>query len=100
MGYTNRFPGRALGPVLIRAMLTVAGVSGRGASGLNVVNPAFEAFWHHSGTDVNFHVVWSPLAVRSGAEGWQTHSQIAVFVERAYVKLFRPRKEGTNVARE
>jgi hypothetical protein len=87
--YTNRFPGRALGPVLVRAMLTVAGVSGRGASGINVVNPAFEAFWHHAGTDINLHLVWSPLAVRSGADGWQTHSQIALFADRAlFVKLF------------
>jgi hypothetical protein len=93
-GYTSRFPGRALGPVLVRAMLTLAGASGRSASGLNVVNPAFEAFWHHPGTDMNLHLVWSPLAVRSGGEGWQTHSQIALFVDRAlYVKLFRPRKK-------
>lgn len=88
-GYTNRFPGRALGPVLVRATLTVAGVSGRGAAGLNVINPAFEAFWHHAGTDINLHVVWSPLAMRSGADGWQTHSQIALFADRAlFVKLF------------
>lgn len=89
LGYTSRFPGRALGPVLVRATLTLAGVSGRGAAGLNVVNPAFEAFWHHPGTDMNVHLVWSPLAVRSGAEGWQTHNQIALFVDRALlVKLF------------
>ena len=92
--YMSRFPGRAVGPFLLRATLTVGGVTGRGASGLNVVNPAFEAFWHHSGTDMNVHLVWSPLAARSGAEGWQTHHQIAVFVDRAlYVKLFRPHKE-------
>jgi hypothetical protein len=101
LGYTNRFPGRALGPVLVRAMLTVAGVSGRGASGLNVVNPAFEAFWHHPGTDINLHLVWSPLAARSGAEGWQTHHQIALFVDRAlYVKLFRSNKEGATAGQE
>jgi hypothetical protein len=89
LGYTNRFPGKALGPVVVRATLTLAGVSGRGASGLNVVNPAFEAFWHHAGTDINLHLVWSPLAMRSGAEGWRTHSQIALFVDRAlFVKLF------------
>jgi|GEM_PF-603121 len=101
LGYTSRFPGRALGPVLLRATLTVGGVTGRGASGLNIVNPAFEAFWHHSGTDINLHLVWSPLAVRSGAEGWQTHHQIALFVDRAlYVKLFRPRSGGANVGQE
>lgn len=96
LGYTSRFPGRALGPVLVRATLTLAGVTGRGASGLNIVNPAFEAFWHHSGTDMNLHLVWSPLAARSGAEGWQTHSQIALFVDRAlFVKLFGAR-DGRN----
>lgn len=93
-GYTSRFPGRTLGPVLLRSTLTLAGVSGRGASGLNVVNPAFEAFWHHPGTDINLHLVWSPQALRGGANGWHTYSQIALFADRALlVKLFRPGKE-------
>jgi hypothetical protein len=101
LAYISRFPGRSFGPLLLRATLTVGGVTGRGAAGLNIVNPAFEAFWHHSGTDMNLHLVWSPLAARSGAEGWQTHHQIALFVDRAlYVKLFRPHKEGANVERE
>jgi len=101
LGYTSRFPGRALGPVLVRATLTLAGVTGRGASGLNVVNPAFEAFWHHAGTDINLHLIWSPLAMRSGAERWQTHSQIALYVNRTlYVKLFRQRKERSSVGQE
>jgi hypothetical protein len=101
LAYTSRFPARAVGPLLVRATLTLGGVTGRGASGLNIVNPAVEAFWHHSGTDMNVHLVWSPLAARSGAEGWQTHHQIALFVDRAlYVKLFRPRKEGAKVERE
>jgi hypothetical protein len=94
IAYMSRFPGRAVGPLLLRATLTVGGVTGRGAPGLNIVNPAFEAFWHHSGTDMNLHLIWSPLAARSGAEGWQTHHQIALFVDRAlYVKLFPPSKE-------
>jgi hypothetical protein len=94
LAYMSRFPGRAIGPLLVRATLTLAGVSGRGASGLNVVNPAFEAFWHHAGTDVNIHLIWSPSALRSGAEGWKTHSQVAFFVDRAlYVKLFKPRQK-------
>jgi hypothetical protein len=94
IAYMSRFPGRAVGPVLVRATLTVGGVTGRGAAGLNIVNPAFEAFWHHSGTDINLHLIWSPLAARSGAEGWQTHHQIALFVDRAlYVHLFGQRKE-------
>ncbi|HXH37271.1 MAG TPA: hypothetical protein VNN08_01450 [Thermoanaerobaculia bacterium] len=94
LAYMSRFPGRAAGPFLLRATLTVGAVSGRGASGINVVNPAFEAFWRSRGTDMNVHLVWSPLAVRSGTEGWQTHHQIALFIDRAlYVKLFRPRKD-------
>jgi hypothetical protein len=94
LAYVSRFPGRSAGPILLRATLTVGGVTGRGASGLNIVNPAFEAFWHDPKTRANVHLVWSPLAARSGAEGWQTHHQIALFVDRAlYVKLFRPRKE-------
>lgn len=83
LAYTSRFPGRELGPILIRATLTVGGVSNRGASGLNVVNPAFEAFWHNGRTDVNVHLVWSPLATRSGTAGWETHGQVALFVDRA-----------------
>jgi hypothetical protein len=94
LAYMSRFPGRAVGPFLLRATLTVGGVSGRGASGLNIVNPAFEAFWHLRKTDANVHLIWSPLAARGGAEGWQTHHQIALFVDRAlYVKLFWSRKE-------
>ena len=55
-----------------------------------VVNPAFEAFWHHWGTRANLHLVWSPQTTRSGAEGWETHHQIALFVDRAlFVKIFR-----------
>jgi len=94
LAYMSRFPGITLRKVLLRATLTVGGVSGRGASGINVANPAFEAFWHDPKTAANFHLVWSPLAARSGAEGWHTHRQIALFVDRAlYVHLFRPRKE-------
>ena len=94
LAYMSRFPGRALGPILVRATLTLGAVTGRGASGLNVVNPAFEAFWHDPKTRMNLHLVWSPLAARSGAEGWQNFHQIAFFVDRAlYVKLFGSHKE-------
>jgi hypothetical protein len=87
--YKSRFPARALGPILLRATLTLAAVSGRGSSGINAVNPAFEAFWRHAGSGVNLHLAWSPLAMRSGAEGWHAHSQIALFVDRAlFVKSF------------
>jgi len=92
LAYMSRFPAVAVGRVLLRATLTVGGVTGRGASGVNVVNPAFEAFWHDPATRANLHLVWSPQATRSGAEGWKTHHQLALFVDRAlYVKLFRPR---------
>jgi len=101
IAYMSRFPGWTAGPLLLRATLTIGGVTGRGSSGLNIVNPAFEAFWHDPKTRMNLHLVWSPLAARSGAEGWQTHHQVALFVDRAlYVKLFRPRKEGVNAGRE
>jgi hypothetical protein len=88
--YTSRFPAREVGPVLVRALFTVGGVTGRGASGLNVVNPAFEAFWHDHTTQANVHLVWSPQSTRSGAAGWETHNQVAIFVDRAlWVGLFR-----------
>jgi len=94
LAYMSRFPGRALGPILVRATLTFAAVTGRGASGLNIVNPAFEAFWHDPKTRMNLHLVWSPMAARSGAEGWENFHQIAFFVDYApVVKLFGARKE-------
>jgi hypothetical protein len=87
--YMSRFPGMAFHDILLRATLTVGGVSNRGGTALNVVNPAFEAFWHHSKTRANFHFVWSPQSTNSGNGGWETHHQVAVFVDRAlYVHLF------------
>jgi hypothetical protein len=94
LAYTSRFPGRALGPILVRATLTLGAVTGRGASGLNIVNPAFEAFWHDPKTRMNLHLVWSPLAARSGAEGWRDFHQVAFFVDYApVVKFFHSHKE-------
>ena len=55
------------------------------STGLNVVNPAFEAFWHDPVTRANLHLVWSPLSTRSGAGGWETHHQIALFADRGIV---------------
>ena len=87
--YTSRFPAWTVGPVLVRALFTVGGVTGRGASGLNVVNPALEAFWHDHATQANVHLVWSPQSTCSRAVGWETHHQIAIFVDRAlFVRLF------------
>lgn len=88
--YTNRFPGRALGPVLVRATLGVGGVTGRGGGGLNFINPTIEAFWHHDASDANIHLIWSPQSVRTSLEGWRTNHQIVLYVDRAlYVRLFR-----------
>lgn len=92
IAYVSRPPGRAIGKVLVRATVTIGGVTGRGANGVNVINPAFEAFWHQPVTDANVHLIWSPVAMRSGGQGWTTHHQIVLFVDRAlYVKLFKPR---------
>jgi hypothetical protein len=92
IAYIHRFPASAFGRVLVRTTMTVGGVSGRGATGINIVNPAFEAYWHHSRSEASFHFVWSPQTTRSGAGAWQTTHQLAVYVDRAlYVKLFRPR---------
>jgi len=86
--YVARPPGTSVGRVLARATLTVGGVTNRGGTALNVVNPAFEAFWHDHATQANVHLVWSLLAMRDGAQGWRTRHQIALFVDRAlYVKL-------------
>lgn len=79
--YAARPPGYSLGPVLARATLTVGGVTNRGGTALNVVNPALEAFWHNHATRANVHLVWSPLSMRDG-EGWRTRHQIALFVDR------------------
>jgi hypothetical protein len=90
--YTSRFPAIAAGKVLLRSTLTVGGVSDRGVTGLNVVNPMFEAFFHDWKTRANLHLIWSPQATRSRDRGWETHHQIAFFVDRALkVHLFRPR---------
>jgi hypothetical protein len=90
--YTARAPGWAIGPVLTRAALTAGGVTKRGGTALNVVNPAFEAFFHSHATRVNLHLVWSPLATRDGVEGWRTRHQIAVFADRAlWVHVFKRR---------
>jgi hypothetical protein len=90
LAYTSRFPGKAVGPVLFRTMLTVGAITGRGAGGINLVNPYFEAYWREHTTRASLHIVWSPQAMRSRAEGWGTHHQVAVFIDRALVvKIFR-----------
>lgn len=88
--YTSHLPGFAYKRILLRGIVTVGGVTGRGAGGINVVNPIVEAFWHDQTTRANFHLAWNPASSRSGSGGWETHQQIALFVDRAlYVKLWR-----------
>ena len=89
LAYMVRPPGISVERVLARATLTVGGVTNRGGTALNVVNPAFEAFWHDHVTRANVHLVWSPLTMRDGAQGWRTRHQIALLVDRAlYVNQF------------
>jgi hypothetical protein len=101
LAYMSRLPAVAIHGILVRATLTVGGVSGRRGTALNIVNPAFEAFWHDPKTRANFHFVWSPQSTNSGAGGWETHHQIAFFVDRAlYVHLFRARTDSGASGRE
>jgi hypothetical protein len=87
--YTNRFPQIVTKWILIHPTLTIGAVSDRGGTVVNVVNPQFEAVWHHDPTDVNVHLVYSPQLLSDSANGWQTTHQIALFVSRAlFVKLF------------
>jgi hypothetical protein len=94
-GYMSRLPAVAIHQILVRATLTVGGVSNRGGTTLNVVNPALEAFWHNPRTGANLHLVWSPQSTNSGTGGWETHHQIAIFVDRTYVHLFHATPDGT-----
>ncbi|MDP9192076.1 MAG: hypothetical protein M3P06_10300 [Acidobacteriota bacterium] len=87
--YTSHFPAKSVGSLLLRGKLTVGRVSSQGGTALNVVNPVFEAYWQDRVTHTNIHLVWSPQVTNSGAEGWKTNHQLAVFVDRAlFVKLF------------
>jgi hypothetical protein len=97
VAYMSRFPAVALHNVFLRATLTVGGVSGRSGTALNIVNPAFEAFWHDPKTRANFHFVWSPQSTNSGNGGWETHHQVAIFVDRAlWVYLFHATKDDAS----
>jgi len=88
--YTSRFPATAFRKVLFRTMLAVGGVSNRGGTAINVVNPYFELFWHDYLTKANFHLIYSPQMLNDGTHGWRTTHQIALFADRAlFVKLVR-----------
>ena len=89
-GYVWRPAGRSAKEVLWRFKLTVGGISGRGATSINLVNPYFEALWRHRDTKINFHLVLSPQAMRDG-DGWHTNNEIAVFADYTlFVHMFRP----------
>ena len=86
--YTHRFPGVAVKTVLFRTTLTVGGVSNRGGTAVNVVNPLLEIAWLEPHTNANLHLVYSPQALNSGANGWQAHHQVALFADWGVVYLF------------
>ncbi len=81
--YSHRLPGFSYKRVLFRSIVTVGYVSDRAGTAINVVNPYFEAFLHERRTGANFHLVYSPQALNSGAEGWKTYHQVALFADRA-----------------
>jgi hypothetical protein len=89
IAYVARFPVVSLRAILLRPTLTVAAVSGRGRDGVNVINPAIEAYWHDPKTEVNVHLIWSPQTTRDGVQNWRTKHQLAFFVDSAiFARLF------------
>jgi len=91
LAYQIRSRGRMLGPVAVRALFTVGAVGGRGTSGVNVINPAVEAFLHDLTSAANVHLIWSPMTTRDG-KGWAIHHQILLSVDRVLIhKLLAPR---------
>lgn len=95
LAYTSRFPALAIrGVVFLRPQFTVGGVSGRGAAGINVVNPRLDVSWYHVASGVNVNLIYSPVATRSGAGGWEQRHQLALLADRALVvKSFRRQPE-------
>jgi hypothetical protein len=88
--YTNRFPSVSLdkAKILIRPTLTVGGITHRGNSGINLVNPAIEIFRPFAQTGANLHVIWSPQWAANGND-WKVTHQVAVLIDRAlFVKVF------------
>ncbi len=88
--YTNRFPSVSLdrAKILIRPTLTVGGITNRGGSAVNLVNPAIEIFRPFARTGANLHVIWSPQWTANRNE-WKVTHQVAVLIDRAlFVKVF------------
>lgn len=87
--YTNRFPSFALNKakIVIRPTLTVGGISNRGGSAVNLVNPAIEIFRPFPG-GTNLHVIYSPQWIANG-ERWKPTHQVALLFDHALlVKVF------------
>jgi hypothetical protein len=88
--YTNRFPAFAFNGarVMIRPTLAVGGISNRGGSVVNLVNPAVEIFRPFVKSGANLHVIYSPQYAADGDE-WKTTHQVAVYIEYPlFVKVF------------
>jgi hypothetical protein len=92
IAYTNRFPAFAYhrAKILIRPTLTVGGISNRGGSVVNLVNPAIEIFRPFARTGANLHVIYSPQwAPDANGGGQKTTHQVAVYIDRSlFVKVF------------
>jgi hypothetical protein len=92
LAYTNRFRALSLDrpKILIRPTLTVGGISNRGGSAVNLVNPAIEIFRPFARTGANLHVIYSPQWVVDAIDNrWRTTHQVAVFIDRAlFIKVF------------
>ena len=86
--YSHRFPGTSYNGVLFRTILTVGSITNREGTAIDLVNPYFEAFFHESKTRLNFHLVYSPQTLNSGAGGWETHHQVAFFADWGFIHLF------------
>ncbi len=89
LGYVYRPPGFAAGPLLVRGKVTVGGITGRDATGLNLVNPYLETIWRHERTKVTVRAIWSEEWTRSGIKGWERNHQVALVLDRILlVKMF------------
>lgn len=89
IGYVYRPSAFGAGPFLVRGEFTVGGISGRGGTGLNLVNPYVEVIWRHERTKVTFRGILSSEWTRSGIEGWQPNHQVALVIDRIlFVKNF------------
>lgn len=91
IAYTNRFPAFSYDParIVIRPTFTVGGISNRGGSAVNLVNPSIEIFRPFIRTGANLHVIYSPQWAVDENDRWQTTHQVAVYVDRAlFVKVF------------